>query len=238
MFTKSKNYWLYFNHTRHCILCGLNAASDTLICPGCLADLPWIGNACQHCANPIVTGKQSRVICPSCQKKPPPFEQVIAPFEYRFPVDQLIQMAKFNGQAHLLNSLAELLSLQLQNETMPELIIPVPLHQKRLQERQYNQAALLAKKIARKLDIPFSNRLLIKTENTPHQAELDRKARRKNLRNSFHCIGSPPHSVAVVDDVMTTGTTAAEISRVLKAAGCQQVYIWIIARTSKELHLF
>ncbi len=238
MITKTKNNCININHTRRCILCRLNTASDTPVCHECLADLPWIGTACQRCANPTITGKLSRVICPTCQKKPPPFDQVIAPFEYRFPVDQLIQLAKFNGQAHLLNSLAELLSLQLQDKTMPELIIPVPLHQKRLQERQYNQAALLAKKITRNLDIPFNNRLLIKTENTPHQAELDRKARRKNLRNSFHCIGSPPHSVAVVDDVMTTGTTAAEISRVLKAAGCQKVYIWIIARTAKELHLF
>lgn len=238
MFTKTKNNWLFFNQNRLCILCGLHPAASTQICNACLDDLPRIGNACLRCANPLITGKQSQVICPTCQKKLPPFTQVIAPFEYRFPIDQLIQLAKFNGQAHYLNPLAELLSEHLLDKPMPELIIPVPLHRKRLQERQYNQAALLAKRVAHNLRIPFSNRLLIKATNTPHQAELDRKARSKNLRNSFHCVGSPPASVAVVDDVMTTGTTAAEISKVLKAAGCQQVYIWIIARTPKELHLF
>ncbi|WP_269814587.1 ComF family protein [Amphritea pacifica] len=238
MFAKSKNNWLKFNLTRHCILCRQQTISQTRICDDCLTDLPWIGNACQRCANPLSNAQLPHLICAQCQKKPPPFEQVITPFEYRFPIDQLIQLAKFNHQPHLLNPLAELLSLQLQNTPLPELVIPVPLHPKRLQQRQYNQAALLAKKIARNLDIPFSNRLLIKTENTPHQAELDRKARRKNLRNSFQCCGSPPSSIAIVDDVMTTGTTAAEISRELKAAGCQRVYIWIIARTAKELHLY
>jgi len=237
MFIQNKNRWLFFNQSKLCILCGLYPASSSQVCHACLADLPRIGNACLRCANPLTLSQQSQVICPACQQKAPPFTQVVAPFEYRFPIDQMIQLAKFNGQPHYLNPLAELLSEHLRDKPMPELIIPVPLHRKRLQERQYNQAALLAKRVARNLGIPFSNRLLIKTENTPHQAELGRKARSKNLRNSFCCSGSPPASVAVVDDVMTTGTTAAEITRVLKAAGCQQVYIWIIARTPKELHL-
>lgn len=236
MITHYKNSWLLLNQNSHCILCGLQPADDRQICQACLVDLPWIGNACQRCAEPMHHASGS-FICPQCQQKPPPYEQAIAPFEYRFPIDQLVQLAKFNGQTHYLRPLAELLSLRLQTEPRPELIIPVPLHRKRLQERQYNQAAIVAKHLARRLNIPFSNKLLLKTENTQHQADLNRKARRKNLRNSFQCVSAPPTSVAIVDDVMTTGTTAAEISRVLKQAGCQQVYIWIIARTAKELHL-
>ncbi|MDO6562832.1 ComF family protein [Amphritea sp. 1_MG-2023] len=237
MFTQTKNSWLLYNQNRHCILCGLHACATTNLCQACLDDLPWITHACQRCAIPLNSHSSSLAICPQCQQRPPLFDQVIAPFEYRFPIDQLIQLAKFNGQTHYLNPLADLLRLRLQTAPRPELIIPVPLHQKRLQQRQYNQAALLAKRLARSLSIPFSHQLLIKAINTPHQADLDRKTRRKNLRNSFHCINPPPASVAVIDDVMTTGTTAAEISRVLKQAGCQQVYIWVIARTAKELHL-
>ena len=236
MIKQFKNNWLLFNLNQPCILCGLRPPAEAQICQACLDDLPWIGNACLRCAEPMHHTALS-FICPQCQQKSPPFKQVITPFEYRFPIDQLVQLAKFNGQTHYLNPLAELLSRRLQAAPMPELIIPVPLHSKRLQERQYNQAALVAKHLARKLGIPFSNTLLIKTANTQHQADLDRKARRKNLRNSFQCVGTPPTSVAVVDDVMTTGTTAAEISRVLKQAGAQQIYIWVIARTAKELHL-
>lgn len=237
MINKIKNQWLLFNQPKLCALCGILPCSDSMICQDCLVNLPWITHACQHCANPINSGYLDSFICPQCQQKPPPFDHVIAPFEYRFPIDQLIQLAKFNGQAHYLKPLTELLSLRLQSEPLPDLIIPVPLHKQRLQERQYNQAALVAKQLARALAIPFTNKLLIKTENTRHQAELNRKARRQNLRNSFQCVGSPPPSVAVIDDVMTTGTTAAEISRVLKQAGCQQVYIWVIARTAKQLNL-
>ncbi|MBQ0755586.1 MAG: ComF family protein [Amphritea sp.] len=241
MITQFKNKWLLFNQASRCILCELNPANATQLCHSCLTDLPWISHACLRCGIPLNTRDPSPLMCPSCQKKPPPFEQAIAPFEYRFPVDQLIQLAKFSNQSHYLNPLAELLcshilSLGIATQ-MPELIIPVPMHRKRLLERQYNQAALLGRQVAKKLHIPFNTKLVIKTSDTPHQADLDRKARQKNLRNSFQCSQKPPSSVAVIDDVMTTGTTAAEISRALKRAGCQKVYIWTIAHTAKQLHL-
>ena len=241
MITQLKNNWLLFDQYSQCILCELNPANETQLCHSCFSDLPWISHACLHCGIPLNNHDPSPLSCPSCQNKPPPFEQAIAPFEYRFPIDQLIQLAKFSNQSHYLNPLAELLcshilSLEIASQ-MPELIIPVPMHRKRLLERQYNQAALLGRQVAKKLHIPFNTKLVIKTSNTPHQADLGRKARQKNLRNSFQCSQKPPLSVAVIDDVMTTGTTAAEISRVLRRAGCQKVYIWTIAHTAKQLHL-
>jgi ComF family protein len=241
MITLLKNNWLLFNQSSLCILCELNLANATQLCHSCLTDLPWISHACLRCGTPLNTRDPSLLMCPSCQKKPPPFEQAIAPFEYRFPIDQLIQLAKFSNQSHYLTPLAELLCSHILNldtvTQMPELIIPVPMHRKRLLERQYNQAALLGRQVAKRLRIPFDTRLVIKNSDTPHQADLDRKARQKNLRNSFQCSQKPPSSVAVIDDVMTTGTTAAEISKALKRAGCQKVYIWTIAHTAKQLHL-
>ncbi|RTE65089.1 ComF family protein [Amphritea opalescens] len=235
MIKQFKNNWLLFNLNRPCILCGIRPSTEAHLCQDCLDDLPWIGSACQRCAEPMHT--DAALICPQCQKRSPSFNQVITSFEYRFPINQLVQLAKFNGQTHYLNPLAELLGRRVQTAPKPDLIVPVPLHPKRLHERQYNQAALVAKHLARQLGVPYSNRLLVKTKNTRHQADLNRKMRRKNLKSSFQCRGTPPASIAVVDDVMTTGTTAAEISRILKQSGCQQVYIWVIARTAKELHL-
>lgn len=243
MSIKSKNNWLFFNQPSTCILCGLNPADETQLCQPCFADLPWISHACKRCGIPLNTHSQPNLTCPACQKKPPPFEHAIAPFEYRFPIDQLIQLAKFSSQPHYLNPLAELFCSHLlsmdsstSSEPLPEMIIPVPMHPKRLQQRQYNQAALLGRRIALRLQIPFNSKLMTKTTDTPHQADLDRKARQKNLRNSFQCIEKPPSRIAIIDDVMTTGTTAAELSRVLKRSGCHKVYIWTIAHTAKQLH--
>lgn len=241
MITQIKNNWLLFKQNKLCILCQLNPANETQLCHACSNDLPWIHHACQSCGIPLNIHDPARLTCPSCQNKQPSFEQAISPFEYRFPIDQLIQLAKFGHQSHYLIPLAELLSAYLLNHhlatPLPALIIPVPMHRTRLLERQYNQAALLGRQVAKRLQIRFDTTLIMKTTNTPHQADLDRKARQKNLRNSFQCLQKPPASVAVIDDVMTTGTTAAEISKVLKRAGCKKVYIWTIAHTAKQLHL-
>ncbi|BBB25330.1 ComF family protein [Amphritea japonica] len=244
MITKIKNNWLFFKQPEDCILCGINPANETSLCQHCYTDLPWIRYACKRCGIPLNTCDQIDLTCPACLHSPPIFDQAVAPFEYRFPIDQLIQLAKFSNQSHYLNPLAALLCSHLLKPDsstvkypMPEMIIPVPIHPKRLQQRQYNQAALLGREIAKRLQIPFNTKLVIKTTNTPHQADLNRKARKKNLRNSFRCTHKPPSSVAIIDDVMTTGTTAAEISRILKASGCLNIYIWTIAHTAKQLHL-
>ena len=240
MFLKYKNNWLLFNQKKPCVLCRQTTENPDAICSGCAADLPWLTLCCNRCALPLNSTPEHPTLCPDCLKKPPPFTQIIAPFEYRFPIDQMILQAKFNNRSYLLPPLAYLLADKLkqsmtEHSRIPDLIIAVPLHPSRLLERQYNQSAILAKIVAQQLNIPLSNNLLIKQNKTPHQASLDHKTRQKNLKDSFRCLSTPPTSVAIIDDVVTTAATVTEISRLLLRKGCQNVDIWAIARTGKEL---
>lgn len=116
--------------------------------------------------------------------------------------------------------------------TLPALLIPVPLHRTRLRERGYNQALVLARPLAQALGIPLRHDLLERTKATPPQTGLNAKARRRNLGGAFAIapsIALPAH-VALFDDVMTTGATLREATRVLLKAGVARVDVWALAR--------
>jgi len=112
------------------------------------------------------------------------------------------------------------------------LIVPVPLHRSRLRQRGYNQALELARPLAARLGVPLAHDVLVRSRDTSAQTELDRAARRRNVRGAFHlreAIVLPDH-VALFDDVMTTGATLAECARLLKRAGVRRVDAWALAR--------
>jgi len=113
-----------------------------------------------------------------------------------------------------------------------DLIVPVPLHPTRLRERGYNQALELAKPLAREFSLVLAPGLLRRTRATAAQSDLDAVARRKNLRGAFEVDTShaTPAHVALLDDVMTTGTTLREAARTLKRAGIGRVDVWALAR--------
>jgi ComF family protein len=117
---------------------------------------------------------------------------------------------------------------------LPEVILPVPLGHARFVSRGYNQALELAAPVARQLGIDVRADVLVRTRETREQAGLERRERRKNLRNAF-AIAKPlgASHVAVFDDVVTTGSTANEIARVLRRAGANRVEIWAIARAAR-----
>jgi ComF family protein len=115
----------------------------------------------------------------------------------------------------------------------PEALIPMPLHWTRLLWRGFNQSALVARHLARALDLPFLPHLLTRSLRTRSQRTLSRQERRRNVRHAFTVRGQPPRSVALVDDVITTGATADAAARALKRAGCRHVEIWCIAKTAQ-----
>ena len=117
----------------------------------------------------------------------------------------------------------------------PDLLIPVPLHASRLRERGYNQALELARPLAQALTIPLRHDVLLRTRATLAQANLDAKARRKNLRGAFAIVENAalPQHVVIVDDVMTTGATLRECARVLLRAGVSRVDVWALARAPR-----
>jgi ComF family protein len=111
-------------------------------------------------------------------------------------------------------------------------IVPVPLHRRRLRERGYDQALELARVVGRRLDIPVLDRCCERVRSTPPQAALEAKARMQNLRGAFAAtMPLDGAHVAVLDDVMTTGSTVGEVAKVLLAAGAAQVDVWCLART-------
>lgn len=234
MISQNKNNWLFFTQRQKCPLCYQNHNNSHSICPGCTNDLPWLKQVCQHCSLPLTETNNKHPVCAQCLKKAPSYDKVCAAFFYQFPVNLMIMQAKFNNKVHYLNLLAQLLLPRLQASTRPEILVPVPMHRQRLLQRQFNQAAIISRCLSHHTGVPSHNKLLLKTSNTEQQSQLDAAQRQRNLRNSFSCQQTPPQHVAVIDDVVTTGTTANEIARTLKRAGCGRVDIWTLARTAKE----
>ncbi|MBN4078681.1 ComF family protein [Gammaproteobacteria bacterium AH-315-C21] len=114
---------------------------------------------------------------------------------------------------------------------IPDLIIPVPLHRKRLNERGYNQAYEIARPTAKLLQCPVTDRFVVRSSETKQQSQLNALQRRRNLKNVFIVLGAVKGlHVAIVDDVMTTGATVGELTRALIQAGARRIDIWLAAR--------
>lgn len=208
-----------------CVLCG---APGTALCPGCHGDLPRLGTACERCGEPLpVAG-----VCGHCLRTPPPFDGTRALFRYASPVSELVLRLKFQGALHLAKQLGRLLAEQLAAvEPRPDLIIPVPLHPARLATRGYNQALELGRPLARAFGVPLGPTLCARVRDTAAQSNLDPDGRRRNVRGAFAVNGPVPARVAILDDVITTGATLAELARVLRRAGAHHVEAWALART-------
>lgn len=225
---KSIQDWLY---PAHCLLCGAASGSKRSLCDGCLADLAINRNACPGCATPLPEGATG--LCGACQKRRPSFDAAYAPFLYQPPLDRLLLDLKFNNRlahAPLLGSLMAKQHLE-SGGPLPELLLPVPLHSNRLKQRGYNQALELARTLGGKLGIAVDSRSCCRVRATASQSQLTARERGRNIRNAFELVTplSVAH-VAIVDDVMTTGSTVAELARVLKRAGVKRVEVWVCAR--------
>lgn len=214
-----------------CHLCGAPAAG---LCADCRDALPRNDRPCPVCALPLPTGAPADTHCAACQRESPAFDRVVAPLLYVRPVDDLIAGLKYHHRLHLTAPLADCLVEAIVNPSgigEPEALVPVPMPARNLRERGFNQAAELARVVARELDLVVMTDLLQRVGTARHQRGLARSDRRRNLRGAFVSIRPPPSRIAVVDDVVTTGATANEISRTLRAAGAKHIEIWSVART-------
>jgi ComF family protein len=205
-----------------CFLC--RGAAHGMLCDQCQAELPWLPDAlCPRCALASPGG----ALCGRCLAEPPHFDATVAALWYRFPADVLVQSLKFRGELALAGVLADLLSRRLRAPA--DLVVPVPLSSARLRERGYNQAAEIARRLGKgRVELELCERA---RDGRP-QVELPFAERQRNVRGAFRVrrvlAGA---TVAVVDDVMTTGATLNEIARALKAAGAARVVNWVLART-------
>ena len=122
------------------------------------------------------------------------------------------------------------LSEQSKKSVLPKLVIPVPLHPKRLKERGFNQSQLIGKSIAKTLNIPCSTKGVKRIVNTQAQSGLNSTERKRNIKNAFSVERSLPDHIAIVDDVVTTGMTVSELARQARKCGVKRIDVWCIAR--------
>lgn len=213
-----------------CILCGAASRQRADICQNCLPELPLLESHCLRCALPL---PETVAECGQCLRQPPPFQHTVAGWIYQTPVKQLISSLKYQRQYSHGRVLAELLAKRLSPYPLPDFIVPTPLHWSRHWQRGFNQSELLSQQLAKQLSIPISH-CLKRIRRTPSQQQLNAKQRQRNLRGAFVVRGNiEGKSFAIVDDVVTTGSTARETSQVLMAAGASEVQIWCLARTPK-----
>lgn len=215
-----------------CALCQWRVVDRTIdLCSGCEADLPENSACCRVCADAIAPGGAG-LICGRCQKDPPAFCSSLVPWRFDPPMDYLVHEFKYAGQLSLARVLGELFATRArQLPVVPDLLLPVPLHRRRLQERGFNQAWQLCRVVASRLALNASDKHLVRHRDTPSQAGLDAATRRRNLRNAFTLRGPVQGlRIALMDDVVTTGSTARVIAQLLHARGADHVQVWAIAR--------
>lgn len=212
--------------SRDCLLCLDNAGMRPL-CSHCESLVPRAGPACPGCARSL----GGPGLCGRCLRRRRPLDALVAAFEYRFPLDRLVRRFKFAGDLAVGDFLGTALAQAVAGGVKPDLVLPSPASDRRLRERGFNPAAVLAKRVARELDVPWHPALLRKVRHTPPQTGLPRSARERNLRGAFRCAGVAGLRVALVDDVTTTGATLEALARELRRAGARDIAGWVVART-------
>jgi ComF family protein len=205
------------------------------VCGLCVACYGAPVPRCERCALRVPAGV---AVCGDCLSHPPPFARALVAVDYAHPWDGLLTHFKFHAALDLAGALAGRLAATTHDEIRPTLLLPVPLSDVRLRERGYNQAWELARRVARTLACPADPHLLLRIQDRPHQLALAPAQRAANVQGAFAVeplrrAELQGRRVAVVDDVMTTGATAAEVSRVLLAAGAASVEWWAVARTPR-----
>ncbi|MEA3292699.1 MAG: ComF family protein [Pseudomonadota bacterium] len=212
---------------QRCPLCREQARYG--FCVKCQLLLPWIEASCPQCG----TEMPKNMLCGACQKKAPRFGATTIPFHYAEPVDRMIQNLKYNGQLYLSGALGKMIAISVirRKPDLPDMLLPVPLHRSRLRKRGYNQSLEIAREISRQLSIPVNYKLAERTRSTVTQTGLTAPERRRNVRGAFSVSGTIPRQhFAIVDDVVTSGSTANELARTLMLAGAERVSIFAVSR--------
>lgn len=196
---------------------------DALSPPTCAAcDVPSTAAFCDHCREQI---------------QPPTTRHLdgaplITLGKYAPPLSSAVVRFKYEGRAELAGNLARLLCHRLEQVTLPPstVFVPVPLHPRRLATRGYNQAALLARELARARGLPCEPRLLMRTRDTEQQVGKAREARLTNLRGAFVLRKRGPSRAVLVDDVVTTGATVRACAETLALGGIEVLAVAAVAQ--------
>jgi ComF family protein len=243
-----------------CPVCAALTATDAVpngttgtdgLCRACAAALtPRSGGCCHRCGRMFGNaasqdghtpapdtpqkGAPPVITCGECRLNPPPWDRFYFHGPYTDALRHLVLDYKFNGGLHrtrLLSSMA-VAAFRHGRGRVPDLVVPVPLHPRRLVWRGYNQSTELARALGRALPAPVNDRALVRTRNTVPQTRLDMRQRRENIRDAFSADPElvSGRAVLLVDDVFTTGATMTECARTLCRAGAKTVDVLVLAR--------
>jgi ComF family protein len=225
------NYWAKITQRLVpgvCLLCA-GRADHANLCNTCRGDLPYLSRErCPRCAAP----SPDRAVCGACLARPPAFERVVAPCAYAYPLDRLVQSLKYSGRLAVAPLIAEVLLAEIPADAEVDVIVPMPLGPARLRRRGFNQSVEIARLVAKARNLPLNVTACRRVRETAPQSALAWNVRARNVRGAFVCTGDLAGcSVAVVDDVLTTGATLNELARVLQRSVASSVSGWVAART-------
>jgi len=228
-----------------CLICssfldGEGAGEESpFVCPGCVAGFTRVASPrCPVCGTPFRSGIAEDHVCEDCLRKRPFFERAGAPFVYEGELMRAIHEFKYEGRSRMAGLLGPLLASFAEGwvrDGNSVVLMPVPLHPKRLRKRGFNQSLLLARHVADRLGGRVDYLSLRRTRDTTPQTGLKRDERRRNVRRAFEVVDRKAvrrKRVVLVDDVATTGSTLNECARVLRRAGCTEVYGLVLARAA------
>jgi ComF family protein len=222
----------------YCRLCGLRSHRPLPLCRPCQLEFQANDVCCSRCAIPLpdYPHRPRDVLCGICLRSPPPFDRVIAPWLYCEQLAYLIQRWKFHGERRLTPLLAALWLMQVPEPDPVDVLIPVPLHWRRLWQRGFNQSELLARQLRSSAYAPaaaaLDHRCVRRSRATRPQSGMGAALRARNLKGVFTVHNRYDNlRVGIIDDVFTTGATAAAMATALRSAGARHIQVWCLART-------
>lgn len=226
-----------------CALCGVQTGSTGALCADCWQQVRFIAAPqCAQCGYPFELDFGEGVRCGACLSTPPHYDRARAAVAYDDQIAQIVIAFKHGDRTDLTPGLSRWM-LRVGAELLrdADLILPVPLHRRRLFARRYNQSALLAQPLAAAYGVPVAGDLLRRQRNTPTQGHLSASARRRNVEGAFRTteVGKrriPGKRILLIDDVMTTGATANAIARRLKRDGAAAVDVLTLTRVVRETY--
>jgi competence protein ComFC len=194
-----------------CVGCGRR--SSDVLCRVCFEALPRVGGpVCGRCGLPTA------------------FESARAPLRYEGVGKEIVHALKYRGYKKVVGKLASPLMLQVVGDERFDAVVPVPLHRSRLRKRGFNQAGLLARGVAEKINAPVSDKLKV-VRSTRDQVELSAAQRRANVAGAYTAGGPVRGKVLLIDDVFTTGATMSACATTLTRAGAHEVHALSLCRT-------
>ncbi len=205
------------------------------ICSLCIRQLPAPPACCPCCGLPNADSHQ---VCGRCLLKPPGWQSMVFAQVYQPPVSTLLLRLKFMSAPELASPLARLLLLRWLERwregivIRPQILLSIPLHLRRYRQRGYNQADLLARPLARWLGCEYFPEALQRQRATPSQQKLSERERKRNLQHAFSCKQRlAGKHIALIDDVVTTGSTISEVAKLLNNEDIASLQVWCICRT-------